>query len=187
MLSAMGNVWSWSFQTRRQSSVVRLDGTSCADQALLAAARKGDSLSLEESKALVRDFIDNHLMPMVRGEEHDMGAYLAPDVTYHTAWITPQDDHTDTLYAEGAALGSTFRDIELRVDRMVAEDDLVTAHWSASVHHHGTFPHAAGDIEPTSRQMEVGGLSLYRLRDGRIIDIWVYSNVWDAVRSGALA
>jgi len=35
--------------------------------------------------------------------------------------------------------------------------------------------------------MEVGGLSLYRLRDGRITDIWVYSDVWDAVRSGALS
>lgn len=144
-------------------------------------------MPVEANKALVRDFIDNHLMPMVRGDEHDMAAFLAPDVKYHTAWITPQDDHSETLNAEGEALGSAFRDIDLRVDRMVAEDDFVTAHWSASVHHHGSFPHAAGEIEPTGRQMEVGGLSLYRLRDGKITDIWVYSNVWDAVRSGALA
>lgn len=124
---------------------------------------------------------------MLRGEEHDIGAYMAPDITYHTSWITPQDDHTDTLHAEGEALGRAFRDVDVRVDRMVAEGDFVTAHWSASVHHHGTFPHAAGDIAPTGRQMEVGGLTLYHLRDGKIADIWVYSNLWDAVRSGALA
>lgn len=144
-------------------------------------------LSVEENKALVRDYIDNHFMAMLRGEEHDIGAFLAPDVRYHTAWITPQDDHTETLQAEGEALKSAFRDIDVRVDRMVAEDDFLTAHWSASVHHHGSFPHAAGEIEPTGQQLEVGGLSLYRLRDGKITDIWVYSNVWDAVRSGALA
>lgn len=144
-------------------------------------------LSVEENKALVRDYIDNHFMAMVRGEEHDIGAYMAPDVKYHTSWITPQDDHTDTLNAEGEALGRAFRDIDVRVDRMVAEGDFVTSHWTASVHHHGTFPHAAGDIAPTGRQMEVGGLTLYRLRNGKITDIWVYSNVWDAVRSGALA
>lgn len=57
----------------------------------------------------------------------------------------------------------------------------------ASVHHHGTFPHAAGDIEPTGQHMEVGGLTLYRFENGKIKDIWVYSNVWDAIRSGALA
>lgn len=35
--------------------------------------------------------------------------------------------------------------------------------------------------------MEVGGLTLYRFENGKIKDIWVYSNVWDAIRSGALA
>ena len=144
-------------------------------------------MSVEANKALVKDFIDNHLMALVRGDEHDIASYLAPDVRYHTASIIPGEDHVATLQAEGAALGSAFRDVELRVDRMVGEGDLVTAHWSASVHHHGSFPHAAGDIEPTGQRMEVGGLTLYRLENGRITDIWLYSNVWDAMRSGSLA
>ena len=144
-------------------------------------------MSVEENKALVKDFIEQHLLPLMRGEDHDITGFLAPEVKYHTAWITPQDDHTDTLHAEGAALGAAFRHLDLRVDRMVGEGDFVSAHWSASVHHHGTFPHAAGDIEPTGAQMEVGGITLYRLTDDKITDIWVYSNVWDAVRSGSLA
>lgn len=114
-------------------------------------------------------------------------AFLAPDVTYHTAWITPREDHAETLHAEADALKSAFRDIDVRVDRLVGEGDFVASHWSASVHHHGTFPHAAGDIEPTGQHMEVGGLTLYRFENGKIKDIWVYSNVWDAIRSGALA
>ncbi len=144
-------------------------------------------MSVEENKALARDFIENHLMALLRGDEHEIGAYLAPDVTYHTAWITPREDHAETLHAEGEALRDAFRDIDLRVDRMVGEGDFVATHWSASVHHHGSFPHATGEIEPTGQQMEIGGLSLYRFENGKIKDIWLYSNVWDAVRSGALA
>ena len=144
-------------------------------------------MSVEENKAIVKDYIENHVMAQLRGDEHEVGSYLAPDVRYHTAWITPQDHHADTLHAEAEALKAAFRDIDLRVDRMVAEGDWVTSHWSASVHHHGTFPHTAGEVDPTGRRLEIGGLSLYRLENGKIADIWVYSNVWDSVRSGALA
>ncbi len=144
-------------------------------------------MSVEENKAFTKEYIETQFLGLLRGDVEHVRDHLAPDVRYHTPWITPDEDHVDTLHTESAALANAFRDIDLRVDRLVGEDDYVAAHWSASVHHHGSFPHAAGEIEPTQEQREVGGITLYRFQDGKISDIWVYSNVWDVLRSGSPA
>ncbi len=35
--------------------------------------------------------------------------------------------------------------------------------------------------------MEAGGVTLYRFQDGKISDIWVYTDLWDVVRTASPA
>lgn len=144
-------------------------------------------MSVEENKAIVRDFVENHHLALMRGDEHDVPAYLAPDLIYHTAWMDSPEDHADTLHREGAAVANAFKNIDVTIDPVIGEGDYVSIHWSARAHHEGEFPHAAADVEPTGQQLEIGGMNLYRLADGKITEIWSYSNIWNAFQRGALA
>lgn len=69
-----------------------------------------------------------------------------------------------------AKLRSAFPDLRLTVEDMVAEDDKVVARWSLQGTHEGVLPTLA--IRPTGEEVTFTGISIYRFKDGRIVEIW---------------
>ena len=69
---------------------------------------------------------------------------------------------------------SAFPDIEFTIHNLVAEDDWVTARWTASGTHEGELM----GIEPTGQRVENVGMEFNRVRDGKIVEGYV---VWDAL------
>jgi steroid delta-isomerase-like uncharacterized protein len=61
-----------------------------------------------------------------------------------------------------------FPDLSFTVDLMLAEDDLVAARWTATGTHTGRW----GDVPPSGNRVTFCGVNLFRLRDGRIVEIW---------------
>jgi predicted ester cyclase len=59
---------------------------------------------------------------------------------------------------------ATYADLHFKVCDLLAEEDRVAARWKRC----GTYH----DL-PTDKQVVVTGMSLFRLRDGRITDIWI--------------
>jgi predicted ester cyclase len=59
---------------------------------------------------------------------------------------------------------ATYDDLHFKVCDLLAEDDRVAARWKRC----GTYH----DL-PTDKQVVVTGMSLFRVRDGRITDIWI--------------
>jgi steroid delta-isomerase-like uncharacterized protein len=84
-----------------------------------------------------------------------------------------------------ASLFAAIPDFRLEVQSMVAEDDQVAVHWRAS----GTFD---GDgkfqgLSPNGRPVELQGLDLLTVEDGKITSNYAYTNGMEFARQvGAL-
>lgn len=62
--------------------------------------------------------------------------------------------------------GHAFEDARFDIDEMFGSDDRVVVRWTVHATHTGAF---AG-VSPTQKKIAVRGISLYRLRDGKIIE-----------------
>jgi|ERR1700680_272672 len=70
------------------------------------------------------------------------------------------------------SLRSAFPDIRVTIHETLAQGDKVIARWSAVMVHSGTFL----GVAPTGRTVEVTGMSLQRIANGKIAEAW---DNWD--------
>ena len=70
--------------------------------------------------------------------------------------------------ASGRALRAAFPDLAVRVDRIVAEGELVAVHWSAT----GTNSVAGAMFPGNGRRVTIDGMSFFRFASGRIVEEW---------------
>jgi steroid delta-isomerase-like uncharacterized protein len=61
-----------------------------------------------------------------------------------------------------------FPDLQMTVDLIVAEDDVVAARWTTTGTHTGPW----ADVEPTGRLVTFSGVNLFRVRDGKVVELW---------------
>lgn len=63
---------------------------------------------------------------------------------------------------------AAFPDLEYRVDMLVAENDLVVARWTMR----GTNTGQWGKVPATNRTINVSGVNIFRLENGKVVEIW---------------
>ncbi|HMD84570.1 MAG TPA: ester cyclase [Terriglobia bacterium] len=63
---------------------------------------------------------------------------------------------------------TAFPDVHLTVEDLFGQGDRVVARWISRGTHHGAF---AG-IAPTGRRIEIMGISIFRLADGKVQEEW---------------
>ena len=68
-----------------------------------------------------------------------------------------------------AAYRAAFPDARSSVEAQVAEGDMVVTRWRARGTHRGPL----GELPPTGRAFDVGGITMERIADGRIVEVWV--------------
>lgn len=61
-----------------------------------------------------------------------------------------------------------FPDITFTIEDTIAEGDLVATRWTATGTHDGEFM----GFEPTGRRATIGGMTIQRFEDGRIVEGW---------------
>ena len=79
--------------------------------------------------------------------------------------------HADGM-AEARGWRSAFPDLNITVEKQVAEQDLVAVHWTAR----GTNTGTGNGIPATGRAVEITGTTLFRLDEGRIAEEWTCAN-----------
>jgi lysine biosynthesis protein LysW len=119
----------------------------------------------EELKEVVERFCDR---VWNRGKLAETGKLVASNCVCDDP-LTPTRDR-DALKWHVASLRAAFPDLRLVIEDMVAEDDKVVARWSLTGTHEGALP--ALRVRPTGEQVTLTGISIYRIEDGRIVEIW---------------
>lgn len=76
--------------------------------------------------------------------------------------------------ASGRQLRAAFPELKVKVERIIAEGDLVSLHWSAV----GTNTVAVPGFPGQGKKVEVDGMSFFRFKDGKIVEEWsTYDNL----------
>jgi len=97
---------------------------------------------------------------------------MTPDVVFHNP-ISPDGIHGLAAYKEFAQRWYTgFPDRLFTVDDEVAEGDQIAIRFTISGTHRGPFAGA----QPTGNRIEVHGMNLFRLEEGKIKDVQAFFN-----------
>ena len=124
-------------------------------------------MTSEQNKAIVRRF----LKAFESNDQAALAELLAPDLqAYAHGSPLPQDrdSHLQMIRAWNEAIRTSFT-----VDEQVAEGDQVATRVTMdAVHSGGDFQ----GLPPTGRQIRVGGMSIERVRDGKIVERHVEAN-----------
>jgi len=123
----------------------------------------------EKNKKVARDFFEEVLS---QGQLDKYGEFHSKDFVGHSG------DRTFTLeedmaYARGER--KALPDMSFRVNRMVAERDLVVVHFTVS----GTNTQAGMGLPATGKKIAADGVTIFRFKDGKICEEW---NVFDMLK-----
>ena len=136
---------------------------------LLCATLGAQLLTVQEAnKAVARGFFEQVL---------DQG-HLDLYADSHAANFVAHGGTSDYTLAEDMAAAKEERtalpDMRVKVNEILAERDLVSVFWTAS----GTNTHEGMGFPATGKHITVNGMTLFRLRDGKIVEEW---SVWDTL------
>jgi steroid delta-isomerase-like uncharacterized protein len=133
-----------------------------ADQSPLAAVSEQD-----KNKAVARRVFD---------EIFNQGKFEVADEIYAPDFVNHGLKTNANLQEDQAAVHQekeAFPDLKMSVELMVAEGDLVTVVWVFR----GTHTHAGyGGLPPTGARIEMRGITVWRIVDGKIRDEWTSFN-----------
>lgn len=123
-------------------------------------------MSAEENKNIVRRYRELHN----KNDVGMLGQVLAPNFVAHE--MLPNVPRTP----EGAAMLhkgniAVFPDLQTRTDDLLAEGDLVVERWTMTGHHSGA-PFFIGNLPASGKKVEVSGINLYRITNGKIVETW---------------
>ena len=120
----------------------------------------------EENKQLARRDIEE-----VWNQEN----YDLIDELYTAEFVHHDPAYPDTIRGpEGQRkfvemYNSTFQGKpSITIENLVAEGDFVTIRWTG----HGTHEEEFMGVEPTQKEIEISGLSMARVEDGKIAEMW---------------
>jgi steroid delta-isomerase-like uncharacterized protein len=106
---------------------------------------------------------------MNAGDLDAVVALFADDYRLHYPDVPADARGPEVIRSLVAAYRAAFPDLAFTVDDIVAAGDTVLVRWTAE----GTNQGSLMDAAPTGRRARWGGMSLLRIRDGRIVEDWV--------------
>lgn len=135
------------------------------------------SADTELSRALIKRFFDKVL------SEHDLDALAeiaSPDILIHPTAMPCEASYYD-ISGVGSWLDEqwkAFPDLTITDYFTVAQGDIVAVHWTAR----GTSKGTLMMLPPTGKIVEYTGVSMYRIEDGKIAEIWETRNTLGIMR-----
>jgi steroid delta-isomerase-like uncharacterized protein len=119
---------------------------------------------LQENKSVVSRFIEEFKN---RANHSVVDELMALDFAHH--FKDPQlPAGREGMKLLGAAIAGAFPDVHVTVEDMLADGDRVIERTSAHGTHKGNF----NGVPPTMRSVAWTEIHIYRLRDGKIVELW---------------
>ncbi|HEY3977234.1 MAG TPA: ester cyclase [Streptosporangiaceae bacterium] len=130
-------------------------------------------MTADHSAAVMR----RYLTEVVQGGQLGVLAEIAAeDMVDHTAVAAGWGTGRPGLVQHVTYFRQAVGDLAVRVDRVIASPDEVVGVWRAA----GTHRAALFGYPATHRRLEWSNASIFRLRDGKIVD---YAGVWGALEA----
>jgi steroid delta-isomerase-like uncharacterized protein len=111
-----------------------------------------------------------------RGDIEVLDELISPDFVNHTA-LEPRGSR-EAFKQRIQAIRSAFPDWKMSVEDMLGQGDKVVTRWRARGTHLGTL----GDIPATGKVVEVTGITVDRLVDGKRVESWMQCDVLGLMR-----
>ena len=118
-----------------------------------------------ENKELSRRFTEL----FSTGDEALAEEVLSPDIVFHRTTGDGEVRGIEGMKAFLSGYRRAFPDARSTVEDQIAEDDKVVTRWRARGTHRGDL----GPIPPTGREFEMEGVTIERIADGKIAEVWV--------------
>ncbi len=122
-------------------------------------------MSVESNKALVRRFYEE---VWNRGNVDVADEIFAKNYTRHDLHpgnALPGPAGQKKIAADFRA---AFPDLHMKIDLIVAEEDLVVARWTTE----GTNTAQWGDVPPTGKHARFSGVNIFRVAQGQVVELW---------------
>jgi steroid delta-isomerase-like uncharacterized protein len=130
---------------------------------------RGGVLSAEENKEVVRRFVEE----VMNGGDLDAADDLvAPGHVNHDPTAPEVPPGPEGVKELIGMYRSAFPDIRFETGEMISEGDTVAHRWTFTGTHRG----ALMGVEPTGRRVEVAGVEMNRVENGRISASWTVSD-----------
>ena len=126
-------------------------------------------MSAEENKKVVRRFVEE----VMNGGDLDAAEELvAPDHVNHGPTAPEVPAGPEGVKELIGMYRSAFPDIRFTTGEMICEGDTVAHRWTFTGTHKGEMM----GVEPTGRRVEVAGVEINRVENGRISASWTVSD-----------
>jgi steroid delta-isomerase-like uncharacterized protein len=122
-------------------------------------------VSAEENKAIARR-ADEELFD--RGNLDVADELFAPNFVYHDPASGEDWRGPESVKQFAAMMRVAFPDLRYTVEDQIAEGDKVATRYTANGTHQGELM----GIAPTGNRVEITGISITRIEDGKIEEIW---------------
>ncbi len=131
-------------------------------------------MGIVENKAAYRHFIDEAFN---KGHLDKLDELLSPDYVYHDAPPgTPEGP--EAIRQVVTMFRAAFPDLEITIEEQVAEGDKVCSRTTMRGTHRG----AIFGLQPTGNRIEMKGLTMVSVVDGRVTESWVKNDVAGLMR-----
>jgi steroid delta-isomerase-like uncharacterized protein len=121
-------------------------------------------MSLEDNKAIVRRWFAE----TDKGNDAIIVELCAPDYIDHSPPVPDVPPGSAGVHCANAVLRAAFPDTRHTIEDQIAEGDMVVTRLRARA----TFRSEFLGIPPTGQPVEIGGITIHRLADGKLVEHW---------------
>jgi steroid delta-isomerase-like uncharacterized protein len=126
-------------------------------------------MTIEDNKAIIRKWIE----AWMRGDLSSLETIFAQNYTVNGVRIGIEGVMQAVKF-----LHSAFIDMSFELNDMVAEEDKVVARWKVQGTHIGELM----GVPPTGKQLELHGINIYRIVDGKIAANHEETNISEVIQ-----
>jgi steroid delta-isomerase-like uncharacterized protein len=125
----------------------------------------------DDKKAVVSRFIEE---AWNNGNLDAIGEFIAEDHIDHDPTRSGTPGGSEGMAMTIRMYRAAFPDAHIELGELIAEGDLVAGPWTATGTHQGELM----GISPTGKSIEISGIGIDRVVDGRIVESWAN---WDTL------
>jgi steroid delta-isomerase-like uncharacterized protein len=125
---------------------------------------------VQQNKAIYRRFIQKVFN---EGQLNNLDEFLSQAYVVHDAPPGTPPRGTDAIKHIVTMFRTAFPDLDITIDELVAEGDKVCARATTRGTHQGPI----FGIPPTGKTVEMTGLTMVTISDGRLVESWVKNDV----------